>query len=85
MLDLAGTHRDGELYADPDRYDAWRFSREREAHEARVAAAGVEGGAERRRRGSVGGDPEEAVKIKRLGMVTTSPEYLPFSHGRHAW
>ncbi|VBB80102.1 Putative Cytochrome P450 E-class, group IV [Podospora comata] len=29
-------------------------------------------------------NPEEAMKIKRLGMVTTSPEHLTFSHGRHA-
>ncbi|KAH6842975.1 cytochrome P450 [Chaetomium sp. MPI-CAGE-AT-0009] len=70
MLDLAGTHRDPALYAEPDKYDAWRFSREKEAYEAKAAG-------ER-------GDAEEAVRIKRLGMVTTSPEYLPFSHGRHA-
>lgn len=72
MLDLAGTHRDPELYEDPDRYDAWRFSRVREEYEARV---GKEEGA----------DPDEALRVKRLGMVTTSAEYLPFSHGRHAW
>ncbi|KAK0672033.1 cytochrome P450 [Cercophora samala] len=29
-------------------------------------------------------NPEEAMKIKRLGMVTTSAEHLTFSHGRHA-
>ncbi|EAQ85066.1 hypothetical protein CHGG_09080 [Chaetomium globosum CBS 148.51] len=69
-LDLAGTHRDGDLYADPDRYDAWRFSREKEAYEAKV--------------GGGKGDAEEAMRVMRLGMVTTSPEYLSFSHGRHA-
>jgi cytochrome P450 len=71
MLDLAGTHRDAELYENPDEYDPWRFSREREAYEARPAA-------ERN-------DAEEALRIKRLGMVTTTAEYLSFSHGRHAW
>ncbi|KAK4242428.1 cytochrome P450 [Achaetomium macrosporum] len=76
MLDLAGTHRDPELYENPDRYDPWRFSREREAYEEEA-------------RGRGGGDSrsdaaEAALRIKRLGMVTTSPEYLPFSHGRHA-
>ncbi len=71
MLDLAGTHRDPELYADPDHYDPWRFSRDREEHEARPEGEVV--------------SAEEAMRIKRLGMVTTSAEYLPFSHGRHAW
>ncbi|KAJ4293824.1 hypothetical protein N0V88_005337 [Collariella sp. IMI 366227] len=36
MLDLVGTHRDPEVYPDPDRYDAWRFEREREAFEEKV-------------------------------------------------
>ncbi|KAL2135049.1 hypothetical protein VTI74DRAFT_9969 [Chaetomium olivicolor] len=71
MLDLAGTHRDPELYPDPDKYDAWRFSREREEYEAKME-------------NGEGTDAEEAMRIKRLGMVTTSAEYLPFSHGRHA-
>jgi hypothetical protein len=71
MLDLAGTHHDPELYPEPDKYDAWRFSREREAYEAKDSG-------ER-------DDAEEAIRIMRLGMVTTSAEYLPFSHGRHAW
>jgi cytochrome P450 len=71
MLDMGGTHHDPELYENPDHYDPWRFSRVREAYEARPA--------EDRR------DPDEAVEMKRLGMVTTSAEFLPFSHGRHAW
>ncbi len=71
MLDLAGTHRDPDLYADPEKYDPWRFSRQREEYEARPAGEKT--------------DPDEAVRMKWLGMVTTSAEYLPFSHGRHAW
>ena len=71
MLDLVGTHRDPELYADPESYDPWRFSRQREEYEARPAEEKTDTG--------------EAVKVKGLGMVTTSAEYLPFSHGRHAW
>jgi len=70
MLDLAGIHHDPELYPEPDKYDAWRFSREKEAYEAQLAEEK--------------GDSEEAMRIKKLGMVTTSAEYLPFSHGRHA-
>ncbi|KAK4134810.1 cytochrome P450 [Trichocladium antarcticum] len=75
MLDLAGTHRDPALYADPDRYDAWRFWRARNACAGEGAAAGEGGGVE---------DAAEVLRVKRLGMVTTSAEYLPFSHGRHA-
>lgn len=71
MLDLAGTHHDPDLYPDPWRYDALRFSRPREEFEARPLA-------ERQ-------DPDEALRIMRLGLVTTSETYLPFSHGRHAW
>jgi len=72
MLDLAGTHRDPDLYPDPDRYNAFRFSRVREEWEAS-------------RKEGAAADSDEELRIMRLGMVTTSPEYLPFSHGRHAW
>ncbi|KAK1759619.1 cytochrome P450 [Echria macrotheca] len=67
MLDLAGTHHDPDIYPEPYKYDAFRFSRAREEFEARQEK-----------------DAEEALRIKRLGMVTTSDTYLPFSHGRHA-
>ena len=70
LVDLAGTHHDPEIYPEPNRYDPLRFSREREAFEARPQAEQ---------------DPKEALRIKRLGMSTTSDTYLPFSHGRHAW
>ncbi|KAK4166398.1 Ent-kaurene oxidase [Cladorrhinum sp. PSN259] len=69
MLDLANTHHDEELYPNPDTYDAFRFSRIREEYEAR----------EGKWQGS-----DEAMRIMRLGMATTSDSYLPFSHGRHA-
>ena len=68
MLDLGNTHHDENLYPDPDKYDAFRFSRVREDYQA--------SGGNR--------DPEEAIRIMRLGMVTTSDSFLPFSHGRHA-
>jgi cytochrome P450 len=70
MLDLAGTHHDSEIYPEPNKFDPLRFSREREEFEARPQEEK---------------DPEEALRVKRLGMVTTSDTYLPFSHGRHAW
>ncbi|KAK4219876.1 Ent-kaurene oxidase [Rhypophila decipiens] len=69
MLNMAGTHHDADLYENPNTYDAFRFSRQREEYEAR--AEDVE-------------DPEADLKAKRLGMVTTSDSYLSFSHGRHA-
>jgi Cytochrome P450 len=70
MLNLMGTHHDPELYENPDTYDALRFSRAREEFEARPEDEK---------------DSEEALRIKRLGMATTSDAHLPFSHGRHAW
>ncbi|KAK3984594.1 Ent-kaurene oxidase [Cladorrhinum sp. PSN332] len=68
MIDLGNTHHDGDLYPNPDTFDAFRFSRIREEYESREQKD----------------DPEEAMRIMRLGMVTTSDSYLPFSHGRHA-
>ena len=70
MLDLAGTHHDPDIYPDPYRYDPFRFSKVKEEFEARSHEEK---------------DAEESLQIKRLGMVTTSETYLPFSHGRHAW
>jgi hypothetical protein len=84
MLDLAGTHRDPDLYENPDRYDPWRFSREREAYEEAARAKGA-GNAGEKRESDAPDAGDAALRIKRLGMVTTTPEYLPFSHGRHAW
>ncbi|KAK3384415.1 cytochrome P450 [Lasiosphaeria ovina] len=69
MLDLAGTHHDADLYENPDVYDPFRFSREREEYKARPQDQK---------------DPAEALRVQRLGMVTTSDEFLAFSHGRHA-
>lgn len=70
MLDLAGTHHDPDIYPNPNQYDPWRFSRVKEEFDARPEGEK---------------DVEEALRIKRLGMSTTSDTYLPFSHGRHAW
>lgn len=78
MANMSVQH-DAEIYEDPRRYDALRFSRVREEFKARVAQQDKqEKGQEKEK------DTEEALKIKRLGLVTTSSEHLPFSHGRHA-
>ncbi|KAK3945482.1 cytochrome P450 [Diplogelasinospora grovesii] len=68
MLNLAGVHHDEDIYENPNTYDAFRFSRAREELEA----------------GEKEGNSEDLLKAKKLGMVTTSDTYLPFSHGRHA-
>ncbi len=70
MLHLANLHHDPQLYDNPEDFDAYRFSRIREEYDARPQ--------EKK-------DPEEGLKIKKLGMVTTSDKHLAFGHGRHAW
>ncbi|KAK3503414.1 cytochrome P450 [Neurospora crassa] len=73
MANMSVQH-DADIYEDPKTYDALRFSRVREEYEARSQEE-VEKGKD---------NTEEALRIKRLGVVTTSSEFLPFSHGRHA-
>ncbi|KAM0331369.1 hypothetical protein ACHAQA_003041 [Verticillium albo-atrum] len=68
-FNLQGLHHDGDLYENPDEYDAFRFSRRREEYEALPAGQK---------------DPDEGLKLKKLGMVTTSDHHLAFGHGRHA-
>lgn len=65
------TQHDGEIFGDSaDRYDAFRYARQRESYEARSD-----------------GDknPDEGLKVAKMGMVTTSAEHFAFGHGRHAW
>lgn len=66
-----GVQHDRDIYGDAaDRYDAFRFSRQRESYEARS-------GPEK--------NPDEGLKIAKMAMVTTSSEHFAFGHGRHAW
>lgn len=68
-----GTQHDDDLFggaAAGDRFDAFRYSRAREAYEAR---------------GDEDKKPEEGLKVAKMGMVTTSSEHFAFGHGRHAW
>lgn len=69
-LNLAGVHHDGDIYDRPLEYDAFRYSRVRMEYNDRPA--------EKK-------EPEEALKVAKLGMVTTSDSHLAFGHGRHAW
>lgn len=61
---------DDDLYPGANKYDAFRYSRDREAYEAKPA--------EER-------DNAEALKLKQSAIVTTSDIHIPFGHGRHAW
>jgi cytochrome P450 len=70
MLNLAGVHHDPDLYANPNEYDPWRYSRVRERYEGLPQDEK---------------DFEQANKVNKLGMVTTSDSHLAFGHGRHAW
>lgn len=66
-----GTHHDEELYGDTaNKYDAFRYSREREQYATRTEEVK---------------NSEEGLKVAQMGMVTTSVEHFPFGHGRHAW
>jgi cytochrome P450 len=69
-LNLQGIHHDQDHYPEPHTYDAFRHSRDREAF--------VKTGEGER-------DAEEGLRLKKLGMVTTSDMHLAFGHGRHAW
>lgn len=64
------TSNDDELFPRADKYDAFRYSRDREAYEAKPA--------EER-------DQAETLKLKQSAIVTTSDIHLPFGHGKHAW
>lgn len=69
----AAIHKDTTLYSNPYEFDGFRFSREADA----AAAASTVGT----------NDPDSDQKEKFLNhkmFVTTSPEYLPFGHGKHA-
>ncbi|KAH0489729.1 hypothetical protein TgHK011_010146 [Trichoderma gracile] len=70
-VNLEGTHHDPDLYSNPHSYDPLRYSRLREAWDAKSD--------EEKKR-----DADEGTKIRGLGMVTTSAQHLAFGHGRHA-
>lgn len=61
---------DNDLHENADKFDAFRYSRDREDYYALPA--------EER-------DKSDALKLLQTGQVTTSDKHLPFGHGRHAW
>ncbi|KAJ4347457.1 hypothetical protein N0V95_005419 [Ascochyta clinopodiicola] len=65
-----GLALDREIIDRPNDFDAFRYSRPREAYEAMGA----------KEKTSV-----DALRLKQTGLVTTALHHLPFGHGRHAW
>lgn len=65
------TQHDEDIFGGgADRYDAFRYSRQREEYEARSADEK---------------NPDAGLRVAKMGMVTTSVEHYGFGHGRHAW
>ncbi|KAH7353170.1 cytochrome P450 [Pyrenochaeta sp. MPI-SDFR-AT-0127] len=60
---------DTELHERPEEFDAFRYSRAREAFDSMSAEEKVN---------------VDALKLKQTGLVTTGIHHLPFGHGRHA-
>ncbi|CAK7231098.1 hypothetical protein SBRCBS47491_007815 [Sporothrix bragantina] len=81
MLDLAGTHHDPDLYANPNAYDAFRYARQREAYESTV---NENASGEQQQKKTPEQVAADAMRGLKLGMVTTSDSHLAFGHGRHA-
>ena len=69
-IDIYDIHHDPEIYPDPFTYNPFRFSDLREEYESKPVEERNE---------------KELLKMKQLGIVTTSETFLPFGHGRHAW
>ncbi|KAF5025787.1 hypothetical protein F66182_2120 [Fusarium sp. NRRL 66182] len=70
-VNLQGTHHDDGIYERAMSYDPWRFSRVKEAWDAKSNEEKKE-------------NEDQAKKVRGLGMVTTSDAHLAFGHGRHA-
>jgi len=72
--DVHSVQHDPLIYPNPDSYDAFRFSRPREQVDAHNGNSGAKGTM----------DATETLKLRNMGIVTTSDTFLPFGHGRHA-
>lgn len=79
-------HRDEALYPSPLEYDAFRFSRPREGHEAPTQPQEPEGPASNKTQlVSENGQIKRSVfDQKNASLITTSDDFLSFGHGRHA-
>ena len=70
-VDSEGIHHDADIYSHPNDYDAFRFSRSKEASFNRNA-------------NGISVDEDKDFEKKNTSLVTTSDSFLPFGHGRHA-
>ena len=61
---------DDDIYAKSKEYNAFRFSKPREEYEALPAEDKAK---------------VDNLKLRQLGLVTTSDKMFAFGHGRHAW
>lgn len=68
-MDLYNPMRDPSNYSNPYTYDAFRFSREREAYDALSAEQQ---------------ELSKELELRKLSMVTTSLLHTGFGHGKHA-
>ncbi|CAK4033384.1 P450 monooxygenase [Lecanosticta acicola] len=67
----ADRHHDPDIYPSPNQYDAFRFSRPREAFQASGSNMGEQ-------------EKMEFLKLQNTSFTSTSENFLPFGHGRHA-
>ncbi|GAP85144.1 putative cytochrome P450 [Rosellinia necatrix] len=70
---------DGDAFADPFKYDPFRFSRAREA-----ASTAVDDGQDSGGGGSGGSSSSNRAGLPSLSFVSTGAQNLAFSHGKHA-
>ena len=88
-LSAYSVHHDETIFEDPMAYDAFRFSRPREAFATSQGISIDDLTAEDKplANGAAtekGDNLAEVLKHKNLSMVSTSDTFLPFGHGRHA-
>ncbi|GAB7358573.1 hypothetical protein MBLNU230_g2633t2 [Neophaeotheca triangularis] len=71
-LDVWSRHHDPEFYPNPEEFDAFRFSRGREAYEAGVAS------------GEIQPDQKEYLRLQNQCLISTGEAFLNWGHGVHA-
>jgi cytochrome P450 len=77
-----GLHHDADLYPHPNEYDAFRFSRRR--GELMSNSNGQEVESKSNGKNSGNEKTTSVLAHRNLSMVSTSPTYMAFGHGRHA-